>query len=138
MNVVKIMPAEWRTLSEAAHLVVFSEKKSSESDRLDYALMVEDKLGTPMQYVTCRELDAETLHWQYGGSFPGTKDTILSYRATQLLLRYIKEAGFKRISCYVENTNAPMLKLAMKVGFLISGVRNFKGSIMLEHVKEFE
>lgn len=138
MRVEQLQKYEWQTLSERAHLVVFNKTKAASTERIDFALVVEGEDGQMLQYVTCRELDASSLYWQYGGSFPGTKDTILSWRAFQALLRWVKEYGFKRISFYVENTNTPMLKLAMKGGFHITGVRNFQGAVLLEHLKEFE
>lgn len=137
MKVVEIQKEEWALLSEKAHLIVFHEAKMATTDRIDFALLTENAKGEPMNYVTCRELDAESLYWQYGGSFPGTKDTVLSLRATQALIEFCKNAGYKRIAFYVENTNQAMLKMAMKCGFFITGVRNFKGSILLEHLLEF-
>lgn len=136
MKVVKINPTEWAELSEKAHLIVFNEEKKASSERIDFALVTESTEKVLMNYVTCRELDKSSLYWQYGGSFPGTKDTILSYRATQALLRFCKEQ-YERVSFYVENTNLPMLKLAMKCGFKITGVRNYKNSVLLEHLLEF-
>ena len=44
---------------------------------------------------------------------------------------------YKRITTLIENKNTVMLKMAMKVGFRVIGVRNFQGSILLEHLLEF-
>lgn len=117
MKVRKISKTDWAALSETAHLVVFSEAKKAESERIDFTLCVESEQGIPLSYVTCRELDAETLYWQYGGSFPGTKGTGASFGNCLLLLEWAIQNGYKRVACYVENTNQAMLKLAMKCGF---------------------
>jgi len=137
MKVMEIQKDDWMLLSEKAHLIVFNEAKMASTDRIDFALVTENSKGDLMNYVTCRELDSESLYWQYGGSFPGTKGSILSLRAVQALLEYCKAAEYKRVGFFVENTNLAMLKMAMKCGFLITGVRNFKGVILLEHYLEF-
>lgn len=53
------------------------------------------------------------------------------------IIEWAEFAGYRRIAFLVENTNEAMLKLAMRCGFLIVGLRTFKGLILLEHVKEF-
>lgn len=133
----KITNAEWQALSEQAHLVVFNEVKHASMERIDFALVAEDKDQSLCAYTTCRELDAESLYFQYGGAFPGTKGTTKSFEAFKGFLRWAKESGYKRVCYYVENTNAPMLKLAMKCGFLITGVRTYKQHVLLEHLVEF-
>lgn len=138
MKVDKISKEKWAELSEKAHLIVFSEVKKAETERIDFALCVLSEQGVPLTYTTCREMDAETLYWQYGGSFPGTRGTIASFSNTLHLLEWAKQNGYKRVCFYVENDNQPMLKLAMKCGFKITGVRNYKSHILLEHLKEFE
>jgi len=138
VRVVKVPKDEWAKISEGAHLIVFNETKKAESDRIDFALVVESEHGIMMQYGTCREVDAESLYIQYGGSFPGTKGSVNSHRCFEAILTWAREQGYRRVSFLVENTNEPMLKLALRTGFLIVGIRNFrKKSILLEHVKEF-
>lgn len=46
------------------------------------------------------------------------------------------EKDYKRITTYIENKNTPMLKFAMKIGFRITGIRNYKNEILLEHLLE--
>lgn len=127
----------WKELSESAHLIVFNELKSSALDRVDFALLISNETQKPMAFVTCQELDAFTLYWQYGGSFPDTKDTIYSVRSFELFLKWCRDHGYQRVGFRVENNNFPMLKLAMKSGFKIVGLRAFGGYVLLEHLKEF-
>lgn len=136
IKVERFSRAEWREFSENAHFVCFGKHKPAEWDRIDFALLVVDE-EKPMGYVTCREIDAETLYWQFGGAFPGTRDTHRSFRGYQAFVDYCKPK-YKRISTLIENDNLVMLKMAMKVGYRIIGVRSFKGSILLEHLLEFE
>jgi hypothetical protein len=137
MRVVLIGKEDWVEIAEKAHLIVFNEVKKPEMDRIDFALLVENDGGIPMQYATCKELDAESLYFQYGGSFPGTKGSPKSLHCMERILDWAEFAGYRRIAFLVENTNEPMLKLALRCGFLITGIRNFKGSILLEHTREF-
>lgn len=135
MNIVQVDPGTWtEKFSEHAHLICFGKHKNKNLDRIDYALLaVED---SPIGYMTCRELDKDTVYWQFGGAFPGTKDTIKSFRAYQAF-RDWHSTRYKRVVTYIENNNFVMLKMAMKIGFLVTGIRNFKTNILLEHTLEF-
>ena len=134
LEIKRIEKLEWRSMSKDAHVICFNEVRDPYLDRIDYALLsVQGR--TPVTYCTVRELDAESCYWQYGGSFPGSKDTVLSYRGTHLSAQWCLER-YKRISFYVQNTNAVMIKIALKVGFKIIGVRTFKGAVMVEFLLE--
>lgn len=137
MKIVYLKKEEWAELSAKAHLIVFNEHRDPKSERIDFALLA-DEQDIAKSYVTCRELDSESLYWQYGGSFPGTKGTVSSLKAFTGFVNWAKEHGYKRILFYVQNTNKAMLKLAMKCGFLICGVRNFQQNILVEHFLEFQ
>lgn len=139
MTVDQLSRDEWRILSEDAHKFCFSELRPSSLDRIDFALLAQENLD-PVAYMTLREIDSETVYLQYGGSFrPGT---IHSFRGYKLMLNRLKEMGFKRGQTYIENTNTPMLKFALKMGWLITGVRVFqdkdKTSILTEQTINFE
>jgi len=135
VEVKQIHKNDWKVFSERAHLACFNESKDSSMDRIDFALIVEDG-ARMMGYLTCREHDSETLYWQYGGSFPGTRESSLTFVGYQAFVAWCKER-YKRITTVIENENIVMLKMAMKVGFRIVGVRNFKGHVLLELVLEF-
>lgn len=133
-EVQKLNPVEWEALSESAHKAVFNEVKPASFDRIDFALVCHTD-SMPMGYVTCREYDHETVYWQFGGSFPGTKGTVLSWGCYVALTAWCLDR-YKRITTLIENTNTVMIKFAMKRGFRIIGIRNFGGSILLEHLLE--
>lgn len=136
MKVIHFSKTAWVEYSEQAHSIVFGKIKPKEWDRIDYALMaVNDKV--PMGYITCREHDALSVYWQFGGVFPGTKDTTASYRVLQAFICWAKER-YKRVTMLIENKNLVMLKMAMKAGFRISGIRYFNESVLLEHLLEFQ
>lgn len=136
MEVKRLSKHEWSKLSENAHLIVFDMFLPTDMERIDYALIATEGEKVLM-YVTVQERDGETAYWQYGGAFPSAKGTVLSLSATQKILNWFKEAGYKRVTYQVENLNKPMLKLAMKLDFTIQGLRVFKDKIYLEHILEF-
>lgn len=138
MIVKKLSREEWITLSEDAHKACFQEIMPVNSEKIDFALLCVDENNRPCGYVTCRELDHESVYWRYGGSFPETRGTVRSWTCYELMTNFIKEMGFKRISTLIENKNTVMLKFAMKIGYLICGLRNYQGLTLLEHVLEFK
>lgn len=135
MDVIKFSAQDWQQYSENAHKIAFNEHKPRDWDRIDFALLVVDA-DKPAGYVTCREHDSHSVYWQFGGAFPGTKESIHAYRGYQAFVEWCRPR-YQRVGTLIENTNTAMLKMAMKVGFRIVGVRNFKGSILLEHLLEF-
>lgn len=137
MKLQVLTPEQWKVHAEAAHMVAFGKHKPASWDRLDFVMVTENDDGVPVCYVTCQERDAESLYWQYGGSFPGSKGTILTWASLMVFIGYTRER-YKRLSMLIENSNIPMLRLAMKAGLLIVGMRNFKDTILLEHGIEFQ
>ena len=136
IEVFKIGAKEWKEkFSDSAHLAVFKEYKPNHRDRIDFALLAvkDDK---PAMYMQVREFDSETVYIQYGGAFEETKQTYSVFMIFQMFLRKLKEE-YLRAAMYVENTNTAMIKLALAAGFVITGVRNFKQSILLECLLEF-
>lgn len=139
MNVTRIEKDAWTEhFAEHAHKIAFGEKQSPQDQRIDYALFVVDEGDSPCGYITVREWDSETAYWQFGGALPKAKGNIKSWRAYEASVQWTKEKGYKRIATYIENNNRAMLRFAERAGFVITGVRNFKGSILLEHLMEFD
>lgn len=134
VTVDKFNRAEWREYSETAHAICFGTHKPADWDRFDFALVVRtaEKL---MGYITCREMDAETVYWQFGGAFPETRGTASVWKGYQAFVEFCR-GKYKRIGTLIENDNAGMLKMAAKIGFKIVGVRTYAGSVLLEHCLE--
>lgn len=131
---VRVLPKqEWDKYAEQAHLICFGETRHKEFNRYDFAIIAESETGTPLAYSTIRENDAESAYMQYGGAFPSSKGTPLSYKGYVELVNHLKDR-YKNINTLIENKNTPMLKFAMSVGFEIVGIRNFKNEIYLEHL----
>lgn len=135
-RIVRIEKEEWAQFSENAHLIVFAEKKSADMDRIDFALVAETEDSKLQGYITCREFDAKSLYWQYGGAFPGTFRSFSAMNPYREFLTW-SEKRYDRVMTLVENVNYPMLKMHLASGFLIVGFRVHQGQGMVELVKEF-
>jgi hypothetical protein len=135
MKVMRLNPIEWKDFSAQAHVVCFDEVRPPDLDRIDFALIAGDESG-PVAYMTCRELDAESVYMQYGGAFPESRGTVKSFKGYTLMIAELAK-NYVRASTLIENKNSPMLKFASKVGLIIIGMRTFKNQILLEHAVEF-
>lgn len=130
---------DWKTFfAEEAHKLVFSEKRSPELDRIDFAILLVDKDDLPAAFVTCREQDEESLYMQYGGAMPLNKKTFGVHRGYEQMLEFVqKNPRYKRITTRINNENIAMLRLAMGVGFRVVGTTTFNGEVLLELLLEF-
>jgi hypothetical protein len=126
---------DWDLYAESAHLICFGELRPKELNRYDFTIVAENKDGVPLVYSTIRENDSVSAYMQYGGAFPSSKGTILSYRCFIEIVEWLKQK-YRHINMLVENKNKPMLKFAMSAGFEIIGIRNFKNEIYLELLME--
>lgn len=133
----QISPHDWEVFSENAHLIVFEKKRPGHLDRIDYALVVTDDKDTLLGYLTAKELDAESVYWQYGGAFPTAKGNVHAARGYGAFVEWAR-GRYKRVSTLVENTNVRYLKLAMAHGFRVNGVKIMKSKILVEMLLEFE
>jgi len=135
VEVQKLSSEEWKKYSTQAHVICFNQERDPSMDRIDFCLLnIKDRM--PMNYCTVRELDSESVYWQHGGAFPNSKGTVHAYQSYLRNAKWCFSNGYKRITTYIQNTNLSMLKIALKVGFLVIGTRTFKGDIMLELLLE--
>ena len=139
IQVEKICNEAWRVISQNAHALCFNERRDPEMDRIDFALLnvkIEKDEKTPLNYCTVKELDSESVYWQYGGAFPNTKGTPISLHSYKRNADWCFAQGYKRITTYIQNINTAMLKVAIHIGFIPIGVRYFKGEIFVELLLE--
>lgn len=137
IEVQRASKEQWLEMAEVCHQACFNERYPVEWNRVDFALVgIDNEKRMMVGYVTCREHDHETIYWQYGGSFPEFRGSTLVVTGYKLFIEWCRE-HYKRITTLIENTNAPMLKMAAHCGFIIVGIRNYKGKVLLEHGIEF-
>lgn len=135
--IIRLNASEWATVSENFHRAVFSKEKPATWDRIDYAwLVIDDRTDSPIGYITVRELDHETVYWQFGGSFEWARSSVVTVRAYDACL--LNQAKLsKRVTTAISAKNPRMLKLALSRGWEIFGSRNWDGETMVELKKEF-
>lgn len=138
VEISRLDPEQWSSFSEDAHRACFSELRPAYTDRIDYAILAHDPHSRGiLGYTTVRELDHESVYWQFGGVFDNIAKGPIVYKVYLTLIEYMRKK-YKRISTLVENSNVSYLKLAMKAGFRIIGVRMFKGVVLVELQLDFE
>lgn len=135
ISVKQIPELEWRThFAKDAHQIVFRETWDAGFERIDFALLTHDEKEQLVQFATIREMDSESAYIQYGGAFPDFRNSKKSLDSFSAILNWLEER-YKNVGFLTENTNFPMLKFAIKKKFIITGVRFFKGHLLLEHFK---
>jgi hypothetical protein len=134
MRVEKLTPEQWKKLSGYAHEAVFGKTKDPLTERISYAWLVVEN-DRPAGYITVLELDADTAYWQFGGMFPWAWKSRMVAKSYDLCIK-AQEKLSKRFATRIENTNTPMLKLALSRGFIPVGIRTYAGSVLLELVRE--
>jgi hypothetical protein len=137
IEVKKLNPEEWSEFSKLAHAIVFEENRPAEMNRISFCYVTEED-SLPLCFVTVRELDNESLYFQYGGAFPSSIGTPKTKESLSKTLEQASSEGFKRVSWLVKNTNVAMQKLSFNVGFIPTGIRNFEGEIYVEYHKKLD
>jgi hypothetical protein len=132
MIVEKITPEEWRSgLMTKMYLDTFGSERDPNVERCDFVLVAKDSELDPVGFITCHEMDSETLYWQFGGATEKIKKTIrVSSHYSHFLVWSLSK--YKRVTTRIENKNLAMLRMALKVGFLVIGVWNIKNKVYLE------
>jgi hypothetical protein len=117
-------------------MISFGEKRSGVLNRHHFAVggYVNEDLGG---WITCLEMDSETCYIQYGGSLPNFSKSIHVVAGYCKMINLLREK-YERAWTRIENTNIPMLKMAMALGFLITGTYNFNNKIYLELTNNFK
>lgn len=130
--------SEWDVLADVSHKVIFGKSRPPEHNRIDFALLaVNAETSDPLGYVTVRELDHESVYWQFGGAVPEIRGTLLPARFYQLMLGWTRDR-YKRITTYVAADNIAYLRFAMGHGFRIIGTRTTDGDVFVELLLDFE
>jgi len=135
-SVKRISSEQWTShLSEDAFVIVFGDIRPRDLERVDFALLLSDEENELSAFITCKEMDSKTLYWQHGGVMPNYWKSVHVYRGYKKFIEWTSER-YLRVSTKIENTNLPMLKMALKVGFLVVGISVINGKLYLELNRE--
>lgn len=132
MIIHQVSTLEWKDgIMKDMYENVFGEYRQENLEKCDFVLICRDDDLEAVGFITCHEMDGETLYWQHGGAAKKIKNSI---HVSSHYVHFIKWSieRYKRITTRIENTNTAMLRLALKCGFLIYGIWNFKNKIYLE------
>ena len=135
MIVEKMSSKDWIDCMDSMYASVFDDVRPLSLERCDFVLIAKDNELDPVGFITCHEMDSETIYWQFGGALKKVKNSI------HVMSHYVHfitwcTGKYKRITTRIENDNLPMLKMALKCGFLIQGVWNMKNKIYVEQCFE--
>jgi hypothetical protein len=136
-QVNQVSHKDWIKVSEEAMVASFGARRSRELERFDFALAAIDKGGNLSGFITCIEMDAETLYWQFGGTFSNYTRSIAVFAGYRDFLKWA-EARYKRVTTRIENKNLSMLKLALAAGFIVVGTYYANQKLYLELTNEFK
>lgn len=114
---------------------IFGGIRLIDQEKCDYALIARDEKNV-YGFVTCIEMDGDTVYWQFGGATIEKKKSVTVSRAYKMFIEHCK-GRYQRISTRIENTNTAMLKLALANGFIVQGVWMFKQKVYVELCLEF-
>jgi RimJ/RimL family protein N-acetyltransferase len=130
----KLTHEQWLEISDIAHSVVFGEVRPTSLERFSFALAIEAD-GVIGGFITCHEMDSETLYIQYGGVLPKFQKTHHAMRGYKMLINHCIE-NYKRVWTRIENKNTAMLKMAMALDFIPVGISHFKEKLLIEMLLE--
>ena len=132
-----VPPSEFALISEQLFGLTFGAKRNKELERIDFSVLLSVR-GKLSGFVTCYEHQANELYLQYGGALPEFRENPAVLRGYRVLLGFLLE-HYSSLLTRIENTNTPMLKLALRCGWLIIGLRLAgNGKVLLELVNSAE
>ncbi len=127
----RLSPEQWAQLAPLAEGYSFGSVDPSGFARLDFALIGIEH-SVIVGWATFREKTATSVFWQFGGAAPNAEKSLHVLRFYGGVMEHLAKT-YQDVSTLIKNDNAPMLKLAAKIGYKIVGLRAVKGDILLEH-----
>jgi len=132
MKIVHHTRQEWTAVERASHNEVFEGRHqiplssqyhtsvvatTDEGDIIGYALVADCLCG---------------YYLEYGGATSKFKNSPKILPALKMIVEYIASSNMQYIITHVANNNVSMIKLYIKLGFLITGVSIWNGNTMVE------
>lgn len=129
-TVQRFTPEEWAPYAEDAHKALFGVTRPNSLNTHHFILAVYAD-GVLGGYITCLEIDATTVYVQYGGVFPNFEKTIHVVPGYVKLISWLRE-NYSLANTKIENVNLAMFKLALQVGFLVTGTHFHEGRLFVD------
>lgn len=122
IEIVKLTADEWNAISEETMRYAFNESGwDKDFNRVDYVVVAQDKESKrPFGFATIIEMDKQTAYIQSGGTFPHAQGSAIGGRGFLKIIDFLRHNYF-HVQMRVRSTNFPMLKLALKAGFVTCG-----------------
>ena len=121
IEVVKLPKEEFDLIVKDVHTAVFADTLDVNYFRYDFAMATihKEKL---ISYVLCTERSNEVIELSFGGTVPDER----GFKSVESFHMFLRELSheYSHAVFQVRNDNLPMLKLALHMGFIISGVNN--------------
>ena len=140
MTVLPFSRQDWiAKYQEDAYQAVFQAPMPSQAKQsfFDQAFVVLDDKKDPVIYCTVKQLTEKALFIEFGGSYPKFRSSPKVLKYFKGLCDYFKLAGADVVALTTFNTNVPMQKLALAVGFIPMGVSISKDGLMIDYQLEF-
>ena len=132
MKIVHHSRQEWKAVEVASHDEVFEGKlQIPVSSQYHSSIVATTDEGAIIGYA----LVADCLcgyYLEYGGATKEFKNSPKILPALKMIVEYIASTQIPFIITHVANINTRMIKLYIKLGFLITGVSIWNGSTMVE------
>lgn len=132
LSLLKLTPEEWRMSARDAHVAAFDEMPPEGYDNIDAALLVINTIvDKPIVYITVKDLGGGEVYLKHGGAFDLAKNSTWAFSAYRLAIAHLSES-YNKMSTLVHNTNIKYLKMALSVGFKVTGMKVVEGNTLLE------
>jgi len=132
---VKIVPhsrLEWMEVEQASHNEVFEGKyQLPKNSQYHTAVVATTDEGGIIGYALVADC-LSGYYLEYGGATASFKNSPQVLPALKMILDYIRSTKIPFVTTHVSNANLKMLRLYLKLGFLITGTSMWSGSTMVE------
>ena len=136
LSLLKLTPSEWSASAANAHIAAFDEKPPVGFDNIDAALLIVNTIiDKPIVYITVKDLGNGEIYLKHGGAFDLAKNSTWVFSAYRLAIAHLSES-YNKLSTLVHNTNVRYLKMALSVGFKVTGMKVIEGNLLLELTME--
>lgn len=132
MKILHHTRAQWMEVEQASHNEVFEGRyQLPKNSQYHTAVVAATDEGSIIGYALVADC-LSGYYLEYGGATSHFKNSPQVLPALKMIIDYIRSSKIPFITTHVSNTNQKMLRLYLKLGFLITGTSMWNGSTMVE------